>query len=219
MTEELILKTEKRERTGTRHTRRQRETGKLPAIIYGHKTDPVAVLLNYHDLALEIQHHHRLLTVELNGKQEKVLIKDVQHNYLGDKILHVDLTRVRLDERVQVNVILDLRGTPVGAADGGVLDNLLPAVELECLVTNIPENIRVPVSHMNIGDTLLARDLQLPDGTTLITAPDTPVASVSVIAEEVEEEEAVVGEAEAEPEVIGAGEKEETEEQPEEKKS
>ncbi|MBN2375624.1 MAG: 50S ribosomal protein L25 [Sedimentisphaerales bacterium] len=203
MVETIVLKAEKREQAGSRYSRKLRKQGLVPAIIYGHKTEPVAIQLNYHDLALELQHHHRLLDVELDGAQEKLLVKDVQHDYLGDKVIHVDLTRVNIDERVQVTVEVELRGTPVGVSEGGVLDQINTDIELECLVTAIPESVRALVSDLKIGETLVAGDLELPAGAKLISDPTTAIATVSVVAEEAEEaEEAEVAEGEVEPEII-----------------
>jgi len=202
MVEAIMLKAERRNQSGTRNARRLREAGLLPAIIYGHQEKPVAVHMNYHDLALELHHHHRLLEVELEGKRVQVLVKEVQYDHLGDKVIHVDLARVSLDERVQVTVQVALRGTPAGVSEGGVLEQVISEIELECQVTNIPEEIRVPVNHLQVGQALTAGELELPEGTTLITEADSPVAMVTVMAEEEEEEEEAAVEAEAEPEVI-----------------
>ena len=203
MAETLVLKAQKRERTGTRVTRKLRTQGKIPAIIYGHQKTPVAVQFDAHDLSLELQHHHHLLEVSLKGRRQRCLVKDVQYDYLGESIIHVDLARVSLDERVQVTVSVELRGAPAGVSAGGVLDQLLSEVELECLVTNIPENIRVRIGDLQINQTLTAGEIELPEGVKLITEPDTPVAAVRVVAEEAEEEaQEAAAEAEAEPEVI-----------------
>jgi large subunit ribosomal protein L25 len=202
--EVLVLKAEKRQSKGTRVSRKLRQQGMIPAIIYGHKEDPVAVQLNAHDLALELQHHHRVLEVDLADHREKCLVKDVQYDYLGEKILHVDLTRVRVDERVEVTVPLELRGTPAGVAEGGVLDQILSEIEIECLVTEIPEVIKTKVNDMQIDQILTAGEIELPAGTNLITDPDAPVAAVRLMAEEVVEEEEIAPaeEGTAEPEVI-----------------
>jgi large subunit ribosomal protein L25 len=98
-------------------------------------------------------------------------------------------------------VQITLRGTPAGASEGGVLEKVMSEIELECQVTNIPEEIRVPVSHLQVGQTLTAGELELPEGTQLITEADSPMVTVTVMAEE-EEEEEVAAEAEAEPEMI-----------------
>lgn len=215
MTETLVLKAQKREHVGTGAARKQRAQGLVPAIIYGHKQEPVAALLSYHDLALEIQHRHRLLEVELDGKVERFLLKDVQYDHLGDTIIHVDLTRVDMDERVNVTVEVILKGTPVGLTEGGTLDRVLTEVELECLVTDIPENIRVDIRHLKLGDSLLAGDLELPGKAKLLTEAESLIATVrlQVAKPEEEEKEEAVEEAEAgEPEVI-TREKSEGEEQ------
>ena len=208
-TESLTLKANRRERVGTRVARKERIAGQIPAIIYGHKEDPVAISLNYHDLSMELQHHHRLVEVELDGEKIKYLVKDVQYDHLGDRMVHVDLTRVNLDERVKVSVEIELRGTPAGAADGGVIDHMESTIELECVVTNIPENIRVSVVQLQVGDLLTAKDLELPDGATLVTDPETAIVALRVLAEEPEAEEVEGEEVEdsAEPEVITAREK------------
>jgi len=201
MVEAVVLKAERRQQSGTRSARKLREAGKVPAIIYGHQQEPAAVQMNYHDLALELHHHHKLLEVVLDGKKVQTLVKDVQYDHLGDKVIHVDLTRVSLDERVQVMVPIALRGTPAGASEGGVLEKMISEIELECQVTSIPEEIRVPVNHLQVEETITAGELELPEGARLITEADLPVVTVTVMAEEEEAEEAVA-EAEDEPEVI-----------------
>ena len=199
-----MLKAEKRSELGTRKIRKLRATGKIPAIIYGHGKDNVPITLNEHEVALAILHGERLLEVDIAGTKENVLIKDVQYDTFGQDVLHLDLTRVSLDERVEVTVRVVLRGTPAGAADGGMLQQVVSDVNIECLVTAIPEEIRASVTEMDIGDTIVASDLPLPEGAKLLDEPDTLICSVIVVAEA---EEAPAEEAEeavtTEPEVIG----------------
>jgi large subunit ribosomal protein L25 len=183
----------------------------VPAVIYGHGEEVQAVQLNYHDLALELQHHHRVLTVELAGNQQQCLVKEIQHDHVRGNILHVDLTRVNLDERVEVHVALEFKGTPAGVEAGGVLNHILGEVELECPVASIPERIRAVVTGLNIGDSLTAGQLELPAGMTLLTDPQAMVAMVTMAAVEVEEE-VVAPEGAAEPEVIRREEAEEAQE-------
>jgi len=133
-----------------------------------------------------------------------LLVKDIQDDHMGDKIVHVDLARVRLDERVQVTVMVELKGIPVGVSEGGTLDQALMGVELECLVTSIPESIRVKVTDLKLGQHLLAKDLELPAGAKLITDPESLVAIVRAKAEEVEEVAPAAAEEGTEPEVITA---------------
>ena len=131
---------------------------------------------------------------------------------MGEDIIHVDLTRVDVDERVTVSVALEFRGIPVGVSeDGGVLNQLMTEIELECVVVSIPETIRVTIGALKIGDSMTAGELELPEGAVLQTPAEFPVVMIQAAVEEVEEEEAPEGEAAAagtEPEVIG-GDKEE----------
>ncbi|OPX25299.1 MAG: hypothetical protein B1H04_00205 [Planctomycetales bacterium 4484_123] len=212
-----MLKLTRREKLGTRAARRLRAQGMVPAIVYGHGQPNVPVSVNRHDIELAVQHGERLVKAEVDGQEENFLIKDVQYDYLGHHIVHVDLTRVRLHERVHVTVPIVLRGTPVGVdAEDGVLTQHLDEVECECLATEIPEELRVPVTELHVDDVLRVSDLELPQGVRVLADPETVVASVTVLAEE-EELPAAEAEAPAEPEVIG--EKKQQEETEEERSS
>jgi len=203
------LKASKRGERGTHKARALRQKGLIPAVIYGHGKECLPVTLVQHDLDQAIHHGERLLEIDLEGASENVLIKEVQYDTFGQEILHVDLARVDLDERVEVTVPIVLRGTPAGAADGGVLQQSAPEVSIECLVTAIPEEIRLQVNDMKIDDVKMMKDLALPEGAKLLADPEVLVCSVVLIAEEAppaEGEEVLT-----EPEVIGAKKEEEEE--------
>lgn len=206
-----VLKATKRSGSGTRDARELRKTGMTPCIIYGHGQENIAVAMNEHDLDLAIHHGQRLLEVDVEGKTENVLIKDTQYDTFGHALLHVDLTRVSLDERVVVTVPVVLRGTPEGVAAGGVLQQIASEVTVECVVTAIPDELRLQVNDLQIGETYTAGELELPEGASLVTDAETPICSLTVVAEEEEPVEVAEEEA-AEPEVIG----EKKEDQPEE---
>ena len=89
-----------------------------------------------------LNHGAHLFDLTLDGKSEKVLVKEVQYDHLGIEVIHVDFARVSLDEKVEVTVPLELKGTPKGEADGGVLQQIVSELEIECLVTDIPDVIR-----------------------------------------------------------------------------
>jgi len=203
-----LLKAKSRPQTGTRKVRALRKGGLIPAIIYGHGETPEPVSLDLHEILAAVHHGKRLLELDVDGKRENVLIKEVQYDALGDELLHVDLARVSLDERVEVTVPVVLRGTPAGAAEEGILHQAVSQVTIECLVTAIPDDIRASVEHMKVGDKLLMKELPLPEGARLLADPETTVATVTVIAEEVV---APVEGAVAEPEVIGEKKEEEAE--------
>lgn len=208
-----------RQKTGTRHTQRLRETGQVPAVIYGHGEGSVAVAVNGKRLYEILHDNTHLIDVRIEGQTDHCLVKDVQWNHLGTHIIHVDLTRVDLDEKVEVSVAIELTGEAVGLkAEGAYLDHPTAEIEVACLATNIPDHITVEVSELEVGDSISVSDITLPEGVEAVSDPDTVVAAVHIAAIEEEEEPAEVEEG-AEPEVIGAkkdegeeGEAEEAEE-------
>ena len=133
---------------------------------------------------------------------EPCLIKDVQWDHLGSNILHADLARVDLTESVTVNVDLELTGEAVGLKEAGaILENPVTELEVQCQAGNIPASIKIDVTNLNIGDTIMVADIQLPEGVVAADDPETVIATMRVLAEEVEEEP--VEATEGEPEVIG----------------
>lgn len=202
--EELILKAQIRNERGKKHNAKLRQQGDIPAIIYGHKQEPQAVALSEHDFAEVLHRGKRLLDIVVDGKPEKMLVKEVQYDHLGKRMIHVDFIRVDLSEKVTVAVPLVFKGTAVGAAEGGVVEEHLDSIEIECTVTEIPESIDVSIKGLKIGDSMNVKDIVLPSGVELVTNPDLlviachePVAVVEPTAEE-----AVAGLEPASPEVI-----------------
>ena len=185
---------------GSRRNKRLRDAGFVPGVIYGHKEAVVPVTLPKKELVGHLNHGAHLFSLALEGKSENVLVKDVQWDHLGIEVLHVDFTRVDLNERVEVTVPLILKGEPKGEAEGGVLTQVISDIQIECLVTQIPEDIKHNVSDMGLNDVVHISDLKLPDGVRALQDPDQIVASVKEIAEEAPAE---VAEGAAEPEVIG----------------
>ena len=190
-----------REGLGSRKVKRLRDQGLIPGVVYGHKEAVVPVTLPKKELTGHIDRGAHVFDLSLDGKSEKVLVKDVQYDHLGLEILHIDFARVSLDERVEVTVPLELKGTPKGEAEGGVLQQIVAEIEIECLVTDIPDRITHNVSEMAVDDALHIKDLALPPGAKAMQDPDQIVAMVKVIEEEASAP-AAEGET-AEPEVIG----------------
>lgn len=199
-----VLKATKRTEGGTRKARALRKEGLLPAVLYGHGEETISLALNTHDMELAIKHGDKLLNIDVEGKHQNVLIKAIQYDTWGQNVLHVDLTRVDLDELVTVTVKLHLLGTPVGVEAGGSLQQPLTSVEIQCRVDQIPEEIRIQVNELNIDDAIHLSDVELPEGSELLSDPEALVCNVITIAEEVEAEPSEEGEESAEPEVIGA---------------
>ncbi len=202
------IQAEARDAGGTRAARRLRRQGKTPAVIYGHGESPENVAVPVRDLSNLLEHGAHLVELRLNGSPQPVLIKDVQFDHLGVAPIHVDFTRVDLNERVEVKVPLEFRGTPIGVHEGGLLDHDRVEIEIECLVTEIPESIRVNVSDLKLGDSLHVRDIELLPNVKAVTPAEAIICSVRVKAAEVEVA-APTEEAATQPEIIGRKEKEE----------
>lgn len=197
---------------GKKATAQLRETGMLPAIIYGHKEEPEAVSLAAHDVELALEHGAHLWKINVDGQETQYLLKDVQYDHLGTSAIHVDLARVSLDERVHVKVPLEIRGTPAGTHEGGVLDQMMIDLDVECLVTEIPDEIRVNVDHLHLGQAIHVQELKLPEGVTALGHAEDIVCMVraqTAAAAGGEAEEEAEGEGSAEPELIRRKDEEE----------
>jgi large subunit ribosomal protein L25 len=214
MPEKAVLKAERRQETGSRHAVKLREQGRLPAIVYGHKKEPTAVSLNRHGFVKELHHGHRLFDVDMGGKKETLLVKDLQYDHLGKDVIHADLVRVDLSEMIKIAVPLELKGTAKGAHESGIIDEHLDHLEIECRVSDIPEHIMVSIKEVGVGDSIRAGDVELPEGARLVTSPEALIVTCHLVAaakstEEVEEEMPVS------PEVITEKAAEESEGEPE----
>jgi large subunit ribosomal protein L25 len=200
-TQSANVTAEPRSQLGSRANKRLRDGGKLPGVIYGHKEAVVPITLPKKEVVNHLEHGTHLFALSVSGKSENVLVKDVQYDHLGIEVIHVDFARVDLNERVEVTVPLELKGEPKGEADGGVLQQIVAELEIECLVTDIPTAIVHNVSDMGLDSVLHIKELKLPPGVKAMQDEDLIVATVKEI---VEEAPAEAAEAEtAEPEVIG----------------
>ena len=211
MEKALLLKAEVREQLGSKKAAELRRRGRIPAIVYGHKKEPVAISLDAHNLVEGLHHGHRVVDVQFGKKPQKMIVKDLQYDHLGKDIIHVDLMRVDITEMVKVDVPIELKGDASGTRQGGIVEEHTDHLEVECKVTDIPDAIVVSVKQLEVGDSLYARDIELSDGLKLISSPETLIVSCSLVAaakstEEIEEE------APAAPEVIGEAKEPESEE-------
>ena len=207
MAETVVLSTQPRAPHGTRGARKMRQSGRIPAVLYGHKEATVSVSLSGDDLTKAIRLGARVVDLNADGKIQKALIRAVQWDHLGKDILHVDFTRVSADERIRVSVALEIRGVAAGIAQNGVLDQPIHAVEVECLAISVPDSIRVNVHELQLGQAIYIKDLVLPPDVKALGDPEAIV--VHVVAKQ--EEPAPVAAAaaaptegeQAEPELIG----------------
>ena len=203
-----VLKAHTRDTGGSKSSAQLRQQGLIPAVIYGHKEAPVSIAINARDFLTTLARGKRLFDMEIDSKPQKLFIKDVQYDHLGMDVLHADFMRVDLSEKVKVAVPIEIKGIAKGLTEGGIIDQIMAQVEIECLVTNIPETIHANVKELGVGQVIHAGDIKLPEGVKLLTDPQVIVISCHVMAEEKVAEVAEV-EAPAGPEVIGQKEKEE----------
>lgn len=197
-----------RETQGSANARRLRRDGWVPGVIYRDGAAARSVSLPKHEFEQLLRLHnseHVMLQIQIEGKEESVLLKEVQHDALSGGVVHVDLQEVDLNKKLHVEVPVDLIGEAEGVKNqGGVLDHLLHEIEISCLPANIPESINVDVSAMKLGDILTIKDIKIDASKiTILTDADIGVVAVSlpkVVEEPVAEEGAVA--ASGEPEVI-----------------
>ena len=191
---EVRIAAEPRTEFGKGPARRTRRAGRVPAVLYGHGTDPRHISLPGHELMLALKSANVLLRVQgLDGGEELALPKDVQRDPLKGFLEHVDLVVVTRGEKVTVEVPIQLTGD---IAPDGMLDQQLIQVSLEVEATHIPQAVEVSVEGMVVGDAIHAKDLKLPTGATLDAEDDALVLHV-IAAPTAAQMEAELGEGEA----------------------
>ena len=190
------LVTELRESFGKGAARKIRATGKIPAVIYGHGAEPQHVTLPGHETALILRKSNQVLELDIQGKTQLALVKDVQKDPVRQIIEHIDLIVVRKGEKVTVDVTIHLEGE---AAPGTTVNQDANTISLEAEATHIPESIVVSIEGKEDGFQLFAKDLELPTGSSLITDEDTLIVAVSAAAEQDLGDEAEAPAAEAAP--------------------
>jgi large subunit ribosomal protein L25 len=195
---EVRIAAETRTEFGKGAARRIRRDQKVPAVVYGHGAEPRHISLPGHDLMLALKTQNVLLELDLEGKKELALPRDVQRDPIKGFLEHVDLVVVRRGEKVTVDIAVHL----VGDAAPETLVNLdHPVISVEAEATHIPDGVDVSIEGLEAGSQIHASDLTLPEGTTLVTDPEALIVNVSN-APTAEELEAELAEAEAEAGIV-----------------
>jgi large subunit ribosomal protein L25 len=176
----VTLVAEARDPKGSRAAVKLRKTGKLPAVVYGHKQAPVHVAIPYDalDRAIRVQ-HARVLDLAIGGKPEKVLIRELQWDHLGTFMVHADFERVDENERVKVTIPVKLKNSPK-AMGGGVLDQPLHSLHIECLAIAIPDDITLDITNLTLGHPIHVSDLKLPEGVKVLEAKEMVVVQLKL---------------------------------------
>jgi large subunit ribosomal protein L25 len=202
MADNIVLKATVRDTVGTPSAVKGRKQGLMPAIMYGHGKAPCSFTVNLHGFTTALNHGHRIMDLEIDGKTETAMLKALQYDYLGKDVIHADFVRVDMSETVHVSVSVVFKGTAIGASKGGMLDTQLDQVEIECAVSVIPETLEVSVKELEVGSAIHASDIVLPAGAKLVTAPEAVIVTCHVVAEAKTTEEMQEELPEGGPEVI-----------------
>lgn len=177
MSEQTIVHAEIRENFGKGFARRLRAAGKIPAVLYGHGTDPVHVALPGHQMLLLVRHANALIELDIAGTSQLALVKDVQKDPVHQIIEHIDLVVINKGEKVQVDVPVIVVGE---SFSGTIVNQDATSISLAVAATDIPQHVEVDVEGLEEGARITAGDLTLPQGAVLVTDPEVLVVAISV---------------------------------------
>lgn len=210
---EVKIAAEPRTEFGKGAARRVRRAHKVPAVLYGHGGAPRHISLPGHELMLALKSANVLLRLELETGSELALPKDVQRDPIRGTLEHVDLVVVRHGEKVHVEIPVHLVGEPVS---GNLVNHDLNTLAVEAEATNIPTGVEVSIAGLDAGDGVHARDIELPEGVSLVTDPDAYVVHLTAAPTAAQEETTLAAPAEGETAEAGAPAEGETAEASEE---
>lgn len=183
MSNDVAVKAQKRSEIGSSAVARLRRTGWIPAVVYSATKDTLPIQVDEHDFELMLSRHgSESMMIELDiadGAKEQVLLREVQHHPVDGHVLHVDFHAVDMHKKLTVSIPIELTGTPKGVSEGGVLDQSLWDVEVECLPGDIVEKLVADVGGLEIGDNLTVADIEIDTAKyEILTDPEIAVASV-----------------------------------------
>jgi large subunit ribosomal protein L25 len=170
MSEDLLVKAERRSKLGTVDSKRLRASGRVPGNIYGLGRQGESVSICGETIEKLVATRSSVVDVELDGKVDKAVVQELQWDVFSTSIQHIDLRLVDPAGRTTVDVALELRGDPVGLKDGGAIRQHLKKVAINCPDYRIPKSIVVRIGGLKIGDAVKASDLQLPEHAQLVTS-------------------------------------------------
>lgn len=210
---EVKLKAYLREERGKQAAKRLRNSGMIPAVIYGHKEESIPISIESSELGRLLRQEkgdNVIVNLSWDKKGKKTIIKEVQRNPVTSEVIHVDFQHLIPTEKIEIDVPILLMGTPVGVKEGGLVEHVVRKISVRCLPKNIPSHLELDVSELKIGESVHVSDLTVKNGEILDRPEETVVTVITPRGYAVEEEEIV-----AEEEVVAEGEeKEEKEEKP-----
>jgi len=182
--QEIRIKAEIRKGHGKSIVKKLRKDGKIPAVLYGRDIQPVPITIYQKDWDKLGKHLRRniIMNMEIssgvNVESRPVMIKEIQTGYLNDKILHIDFLQVSMERTIEVEIPIHLVGKPKGVIDGGIIEQHLRSIRIECLPTQIPEKIDIDVTGLEIGDSFHVQQINLP-GVKLLEGSDVAIVTVT----------------------------------------
>jgi len=220
---EINLNAEKRTATGKEQIKRLRKGGFIPAVVYGRHTESLNVQVDDREFSRLAHGEHGaslesiLISLEIEGDKSgkrMTLIKEIQQNPFTGKVIHIDFNEVSLTEKITTHIPIIVTGTSKGEKEGGIVDQTLRELEIKCLPTEMPEEIKIDISNLGLHGSIHVRDLDLGDKVEIINDEELSIVSI-IVPRVVEEPVEGVAEEEGvqEPEVIGKKPEEEEEEE------
>jgi len=211
---EIVVRATSRDGRGKNDARRARRNGQVPVTIYGGKGETVAALAPASELAAILRSdagRNTIFTLDVEGVgPSEVMFVDRQIDPVRMRLVHADFKRLVKGEKIETTVPLRLVGEPLGVREqAGVLEQIIRNLDIRCEPREIPEHIDVDVTNLGVHEVLHVSDIPVSAGVEILNEPDTVIATVGLVKEEVVEAPPIEGEAPAEPEVIGKGKKEE----------
>ena len=177
-----------RQDIGGSSSRKLRKSGLIPGNFYYKGEENLNVSVEKNNFLKSLRAGHRIFEVELKGSNQYVMVKEIQYHPVTDDIIHIDLMRVRRDEKMTISVQLILEGDPAGVKEGGVMMQNLTAIEISCLPADVPDNITVDVSDLELQGNLNVEDIIVSEELEILTSGEISVVSCQLPKEEVEEE-------------------------------
>jgi len=188
MANEHKIDINKRDNTGKKAIKQLRKDGNIPGVYYSPSSkESTPIIITKNEYYEAIKSGMRIFNITVGGKKQTVLFKSVQYHPVTEKVLHIDLYGIRMDKPVNIKIIVQLTGNPIGVMEeGGVLNQASNEIEIQCLPIDIPEYVEMDISDLKLGDSISVGSIKLDEKITLVTPEDTVLASVTHAMKEVE---------------------------------
>ena len=172
---------------GKSKIRTLRRDGKIPGVYYYHGEENVNLEIDKKNLYHALSTGQHVFEVTMNGETQYVMIKAIQYHPVTEEVMHIDLMRVRRSEKMTFTIPIVLQGEAIGVQEGGVLSQILTAIDINCLPTNVPESINVDISDLELNSTISVIDItDIPDDVEIVTSEESTVATITPPKEEEE---------------------------------